>query len=376
MADDTQADDDMNAIIAHGGFGALTTVQPAGNLPTSELAPYLVPQRIGDPLGLGIDPATRPPAPADPDVYDRDVENKEYARSMLETKEREELDAHIEKEGYMTIDEVRKLVLENTSKGSVEAGGIDPEIMALIDARINYKLFVAEDNIYLREELYENFPFHELNAQPEVVFAQQEIGIFPARKYALATDLDYVARDVGDETIDFMMIEDLVGQATKKGYTNKRAPLRVVKTKIYIGKDRWDDFVLLQKFFRAATRIASAQIAYNGGNAPNGASGIFSMFGGGNPNTPMITDLETVEAEKLAREEEMRKREEELRRREEEQRRAAAETQAKLDADLKRIEEMLATVSAAMPKQATTASSVPPTTASSPADEDDDSVPL
>ncbi len=326
-------------------------VRAGAGLPTHALAPYLVPQRPGDPLGLGIGPGERPPAPADPDPYDRAREDAEYARSLLEEEERSKLDAEIEKDGYMKIDQVRTIVAENTVKGAIEAGGLDPEIMALIDARIDYKLFIASDNIYTREELYDHFPFHEFNVQPEAIFVQQEIGIFPPRKHALKEELEYVARDVGDESVDFVMIEDLVGQATRANYKMRRAPLRIVKTKIYVGKERWEDFSLLQRFFRGAVRVAAAQIAYSGGEG-GGVSPLLAMLTGARAApVPMIADPATVEAERKAREEEaarreeeLRRREEELRRREEEARRAAEETQKKLDADLRRIEEMLAAV--------------------------------
>ena len=50
-------------------------IRAGGGVTTQALTPYLVPQRVGDPLGLGIGPGERPPAPPDPDKYDRDREN-------------------------------------------------------------------------------------------------------------------------------------------------------------------------------------------------------------------------------------------------------------------------------------------------------------
>ena len=371
--------------------GALSAVRPGGGVTSQALAPYLVPQRAGDPLGLGIAPGERPPAPPDPDPYDRERENAEYARSLLNAEARRALDEGVEKGGYMTIEQVRGIVDENTVKGSVEAGGLDPEIMALIDARIDYKIFVAGDNIYTREGLYDHYPFHEFNVQPEAIFVQQEIGIFPPRKHALKDEFEYIARDVGDESVDFVMIEDLVGQAARANYKMKRAPLRVVKTKIYIGKERWEDFALLQRFFRGAVRVATAQIAYGGGGQ-GGMPPLLAMFSGQAPAPPMIADAATLEAEQLAREEEVRRREEEQRRREE-------EVQKKIDADLRRVEAMLAAAaglntrpgpaaaSAAAPAAAAAAAAAPVAPAAAPAapaaapataadDGEEDSVPL
>jgi hypothetical protein len=350
--------------------GATRALVAGGGVPTDTLARYLIPQRAGDPLGLGITPGERPAPPPDPDAYDRAKEDVSFARSLLSEEERHRVDAEIEKDGFMTIGQVRALVAENTIKGSVESGGLDPEIMALIDARTNYKIFIAGDNIYTREGLYDHYPFHEFNVQPEAIFVQQELGIFPPRKHALKSEeLEYVARDVGDESVDFVMIEDLVGKETRKNYKMRRAPLRIVKTKVYIGKERWEDFALLQRFFRGAVRVATAQIAYSGGQAASMPSMIALLAGAhaGRAETPMIADQAMLDAERLAREAEMAQREEALRKREEaqrreveEQRRAMEEIQRKLDTDMKRIEAMLAAVAAA-----------PAGAAASAADEDD-----
>ena len=377
-----------------GATRALVAVGAGSGVPTDTLARYLIPQRAGDPLGLGITPGDRPAAPPDPDTYDRAKEDVSFARSLLSEEERRRVDAEIEKDGFMTIDQVRALVAENTTKGSVESGGLDPEIMALIDARTNYKIFIAGDNIYTREGLYDHYPFHEFNVQPEAIFVQQELGIFPPRKHALKPEeLEYAARDVGDESVDFVMIEDLVGKETRKNYKMRRAPLRIVKTKVYIGKERWEDFALLQRFFRGAVRVATAQIAAQaGGGQAASMPGVFALLTGARAETgvgrlPMIADQATLDAERLAREAEMARREEALRQREEaqrreaeEQRRAMEEIQRKLDADMKRIEAMLAAAAAPRtpprPAAAAAAAAAAGDTAGACAADEDDSVAL
>jgi len=361
---------------------------------------YMVPQRAGDPLGLGAAgifdaSGSRPPAPSDPDAYDRQREDKEYARSLLDEAERQQLDKDIADEGYMSIEHVRSLVANHSSKNSVETGGLDPEMLTLIDARVNYKIFIAGDWLYLREELYEHYPFHEFNVQPEAIFVQQEIGVFPARKYAMSDDLEYVARDAGDESVEFTTIEDLVGKATRPGYEMQRAPLRIVKTKIYVGKERWDDFQLLQRFCRGATRVAAAQIAYSNfpkgevQQAPTGTaySGILSMFGRQKTDVLLLTqegELKRREEEAKRREEEAQRREEEAKRREEEAKRREEEarrreeevaaTQKRLDADLKRIEQMLAGIGGVTGNKPKNAAAK--TTDESAAQEQEDSVAL
>ena len=416
---------DRKEIIVDGGTGTQVTIRkvPAAasaslisqmasagkNLPASALAPYMVPQRPGDPLGLGIAPGERPPAPPDPDKYDVEVENAQYSRSLLSEKKRRAVDESIKRDGYMTIEKVREIVLENTTKESIEIAGLDPEIISLVDARINYKIFVAGDNIYTRDELYAHFPFHEFGVQPEAIFVQQELGIFPQRKYAMEDGFEYLARDVGDESVEFVMLEDLVGAAARKGYVQKRAPLRIVKTKVFVGKERWDDFALLQRVFRGAIRVSTAQIAYNGGER-GGMPPLLAMLTGSAPAPLRIADQATVDAERLQREADakaeaekreadLKRREEEARRREEEARRREKEVQDKIEADLRRVEEMLtaatkmnaaakqrraaaaaaaAAATAAAAPTATAAATAPttPATPATPAAEDDDSVAL
>jgi hypothetical protein len=171
----------------------------------------------------------------------------------------------VKKTGFLTIEDVRGLVRDNSPKESMEARGevyaLEPELLILIDTRTNYKIFIAGDNVYTREELFDHYPFERFKVLPEEIFSQQEIGVFPAKKHAMNPDeFEYVARDAGDKTVEFVMVEDMVGQATRPKYQAQRAPVRVVKTKIYIGREAWDNFSLLYRFGKAVGKIVHAQI--------------------------------------------------------------------------------------------------------------------
>jgi len=361
---------ELLAFAARGSMAAT-----GGNLPASELAPYITPLRVGDPLGLGL--VDRPSPPPDPDAYSRAREDEEFSRSLLSAEARAALNADIEKDGFLTIAQVRAIVAENTVKSSIDTGGLDSEIMALIDARTNYKIFVAGDNIYTREDLYNHYPFHEFGVQPEAIFVQQELGVFPARRHALSPeDLEYVARDAGDESVEFVMVEDLVGASSGRNHGAKiRTPTRIVKTKIFLGKERWDDFATLQRFYRGAIRVAAAQSAAGLPGLPG-----LSMLGlmAGSPPARVAARtlpcaLRSVElfaqedsaqqvhareealyaredsAQQVhareealyAREEALRAREEALRAREDEQHRAITEAQQRLDLSITRFESMI-----------------------------------
>jgi hypothetical protein len=301
-------------------------------------------QRAGDPLGLGLAAGARPPAPPDPDAYDRAHEDAEYARSLLSAAERAELDAELAESGHWTIAQVRSLVAEQTSKGSLEEGGLDPELLALIDARTDYKIFVAGDSIYSRAELYDAYPFHEFGVAPEAVFVQQEIGVFPPRSGAARAGPEVLARDAGDESLDFVPVEDLIRRETRGGTAGRR-PLRVVKTKVFIGKQHWRDFEAVHRVCSGAVRIAKAA-ALCGPEAP--PSPFLALFAppssAAQPRLPaaeLVPEGLAREAEIRRREEEICRREAEVRRREEEAiRRLAAAERAwgRVEAELARIE--------------------------------------
>lgn len=225
----------------------------AVNLPMSELARRLPVQRTQDPLGLG---APRPAAPPDPDAG-RAPESS--ARDLLSAGDRAALEAEVREHGHLAPAAVRSLIAENCTREQLEHG-LDPEFLLLIDARINYKLFIAGDSIYTREELYSNFPFHEFGVQPEAVFVAQEVGVFTAR-----SGEDYALRDAGDRRLDFSPAEDLVRAAC--GGAAPRAPTRIVQTKVFVGREAWEDFLLQMRFYRGAIRIAAA-----GGGASCGAT--------------------------------------------------------------------------------------------------------
>lgn len=277
--------------------------------------------------------------PEDPTPYNSAVEEKEYSRSLLPEKELRKINKSIEKNGFLDITGVRELVKGNTVKESMDARGetyaLDPELIILIDARINYKVFITGDNVFTREELFDNYPFEKFRVLPEEIFSQQEIGVFPPKKHAMnASEFEYLARDANDETIDFVMLEDMVGREARMGYKAQRAPVRVVKTKVYIGREAWANFSLLHQFGRAVGKIIHAQL-----EAGRDVTNPFMLMGpAATPGQLRLMSAEqTAEAEKRRIEHEERMREIEAA-----AARAAAEAAAKAEVERKLAEERAA----------------------------------
>ena len=210
-------------------------------------------------------------APPDPDAYDRAREDAAGARSLLSAADRAALDT----EAFLTPAEVRALIAENCGRDQLETVGLDADLLLIIDARIDYKIFIAGDNVYTREELYASFPFGEFGTQPEAVFAAQEVGVFESDLGLAsgtgggASTAEYALRDAGDERLEFRLATDLVRAARAVAPTGlatpaaasaaARAPTRVVRTKIFVGREAWEDFCLQAKLCRGAVRMAATQ---------------------------------------------------------------------------------------------------------------------
>jgi hypothetical protein len=240
--------------------------------------------------------------------YNPDEEEKVYARSLLSKQQLIELKKDVGNNGYMTIEQVRDFFKLNVAKESQESRGelyvLDPEMMLLVDTRTNYRIFVSGDNVYTRQELMDNFPFKAFKTTPERVFVQQEVGVFPPKKYAVSKNKnEYIARDVGDPE-EFIMIEDMVGKAVYKNYTLRRAPLRVVKTKVFLGREDWDDFKMMRRFVTSFQKFVAPQ-ALGGPTTFEMATRALPYFFGGHlwkEKPPALRDAKGAELDRKQQE--------------------------------------------------------------------------
>lgn len=314
------------------------TALPKAAPPDAAVPPDAVPLEAA-PLGAAITTLAAPIENGDgyftAAMYDPAAEEKEYCRALMSPDDLERLKEEIARLGFLTIEMVRELISQNTVKESQEARGetyaIDPEMMMQIDTRTNFRIFIAGDNVYSREELLAHFPFREMCTSPEDVFVQQEIGVFPPRKWAMddksgeGLGYEFVARDVGDPE-EFVMIEDLVGRAARKNYTARRAPVRVVKTKVYLGKERWEEFSLMKRFVQSCKTFIAPMIAASRNGNAGAAQALTYLFGAAANGGPLA--LQDAEGARLDRERQalaaleakaraLQAKEDELRRREE-----------------------------------------------------------
>ncbi len=306
--------------------------------------PRLLPSmRVGDFLGVGI--VARPPPPPDPDVFDVDWEEKYGARALLT----EEAKQTARETPSKPIEEVARILSEQYAGGEIDAASLDPETIAWLDHVTNYKVFLTAEGVMSREQLFAAYPFAELDVVPEAVFANQEVAIFPPPAHSISDDLEYMARDVGDDTTEFQTVDAMVARATGiRKSAAKRDPIKIVRTRVWLGKEQWDDFLQLVRTMRAAARIAQGQMVWQGH-----VSGRIAMLAGvSQAGAPLalrdsegveaeanerLERLERVEAAAAERERRMAEQEREL----QEQRRRMEEQEARIARDLARVDELM-----------------------------------
>lgn len=211
----------------------------------------------------------------------------EGCRGLADEKTLAEVDRCILTEGYLSIEEVRELLSLSCADGRSgdEPACIDPELLFTIDLRTNYDIYVVEDEVYTLAGLAERFPLLE-GHDPRGLFSRQEVGAFRVDEPG---DYEYAARDAEDPD-EFLLVSDQIRGAMGADTSSARRPERVALTKIYIGRERWSDFMFARKMARVVSQF--------GGVSPGG-SGLLG-FAGNRPGLLGCADEEPCDVEPRA----------------------------------------------------------------------------
>ena len=144
-------------------------------------------------------------------------------------------------EPSFSIEDVRDLVRQNSMKENLNSLGesftIDPELLLLIHSKVSFNVFIDGDSVFSYEELMAAHPFAEYNTSPEKVFVQQEVAVFEIE----GGEMEVASRDVGDPS-DFVLARDLLSSPPQPRVMSSK-----VMTRVFIGKDNWNDFKLMKK---------------------------------------------------------------------------------------------------------------------------------
>jgi len=199
---------------------------------------------VQDSLGLGIKKIINKEK-----IY-TDEENENFTRQLLTEEEKEE----IKKGEILSIAQVREIIIENCNKDTYDK--IEPDLLTIIDSRINYNIYVIEDNIYTYEELCMAYPFQEFNISTESIFVRQIIVYFE-RNNGNGDQIEVL--NEGDPIVSTY---DLIKISTNKmaNSSEMNGVKKIIKSKIFIGGEKWKDFLQLRGFFRGIVQVSNLQI--------------------------------------------------------------------------------------------------------------------
>jgi hypothetical protein len=147
--------------------------------------------------------------------------------ALLSETDKQNVDEYIEKNGYNDINKVKDIIKSNHVICN-NYTFLDIDDIITIDLYINYPIFVTETEVYTKEELVDRYNFHLFEIEPEFVFDQQIIQV---------VNNDYRLYNDGDD----------------------KTELTLYYSKIYIGKEKWDDFMILLKFHRSLKYIETTK---------------------------------------------------------------------------------------------------------------------
>jgi len=141
----------------------------------------------------------------------------------------------IEENGYSKPSDLINMIRKNLNQ-DMDFTIVDADLIFIFDLRSNYKIFITKDEIMTREEVINKYNLTSFNLEPEQLFNNQKIEVI---------DNDFFIFDEENENEN----------------ENKNNLKKLHNTKIYIGKNRWEDFIITFRFMRSLKFISSARIA-------------------------------------------------------------------------------------------------------------------
>jgi hypothetical protein len=131
----------------------------------------------------------------------------------------------IKRDGYDSIDKTRKRLQSDNNNNDLTM--IDVDSLIYTDLFIDYKLYITETDIFTRDEIIQKYNLVQYNIEPEDIFNIQKI---------IVIDNDYY---IFDEETELIKNDNQV----------------IYNTKIYIGKEKWKDFIIMFRFSRSMNLI-------------------------------------------------------------------------------------------------------------------------
>jgi hypothetical protein len=148
---------------------------------------------------------------------------------LLSNDDRQYILKDIQENGYSSINDIYAMVQKNAVLTDFTL--LDADLIVMIDLKINYPLFITESQLLTRGRLIEQYNLEKFKIEPEQLFNIQCIEVI---------DNDYFIFDKE---------------------TDERHPAKLYNTKIYIGKEKWKDFMVAFRFMRSMSFMTEMRLA-------------------------------------------------------------------------------------------------------------------
>jgi hypothetical protein len=143
--------------------------------------------------------------------------------SILSDEEKNIIIKEIEENGHHTIKTIKDLLIINQKEHDYRL--LDADLIALIDIKLEAPIFITENEIYFKEELIEKYKLNKFKVLAESLFEQQKIEL------------------IGDDIV--IHLED-----------DNKNNNKIYNTNIYIGKEKWDEFLIMFKFMKSLSFVS------------------------------------------------------------------------------------------------------------------------
>lgn len=148
--------------------------------------------------------------------------------TLLSADDKKIQEEKIKNEGYMCVGDIKELIKLNSHYENYTA--IDSEMLFLIDLNINYSIFITENEVFKREDLINKFDLNIFNIEPELIFNNLYIEEKDSQFYVYDYD-----------------------------FTEQINDISIYKTNVYIGKERWKNYLIMHGFMKSLSLIKNSQ---------------------------------------------------------------------------------------------------------------------
>jgi len=162
---------------------------------------------------------------------------KSELKQLLSDNDQNIVEDFITKYGYYNINDIKNNILKNSN--ITNFNHIDVDTIITIDLYINYPIYITNSDIFTREIIIEKFDMNIFGVVPENIFN---------RLYIIVVQDEYFLYDP---------------EVDKKGQND------IYPTQIYLGKEKWEDYMLVYRMHRTLKTMPNAKIKLIDNNENN-----------------------------------------------------------------------------------------------------------